>query len=149
MKNYSYGKLVLKEVLRLHPVSVGISRLLQRDCVFSGYHVPAGTLAVTMNQVICRFAEHFDRPDEFLPERWEERGRYHAHLSLPFGFGPRMCIGRRLAEQGMLILMHDLVERFEFEWNDLGNETELDCLTLPINKPDRPITFNLRKIGGK
>ena len=39
-------------------------------------------------------------------------------LSLPFGFGPRMCIGRRLAEQSILVLVQNLVEKYDIQWAD-------------------------------
>ncbi len=68
------------------------------------------TVVVTQNQVSCRLAEHFERPDEFVPERWlrgsaEHRADVSPYLVLPFGHGPRTCIARRLAEQNMLVFL--------------------------------------------
>lgn len=46
-----YAKAVLKESLRLRPVSVGIGRVLQKDAEFSGYHVPEGVSNVLCNTI--------------------------------------------------------------------------------------------------
>ncbi len=116
MRRFAYGKLALKESLRLNPISIGVGRISPVDAIFSDYLVPAGTVLVSQNQVTCRLQKYFPEPDRFLPERWERKadkgGRIHPYLSLPFGFGPRMCIGRRLAEQGMLVLTNGLFARW-------------------------------------
>ena len=57
IKKFSYGKQVLKESLRLHPVSVGTSRTLDKDGAFSGYHIPKGTLLVSQNQITSRLED--------------------------------------------------------------------------------------------
>ncbi|KAI7815504.1 cytochrome p450 [Rhyzopertha dominica] len=104
-----YAKAVLKESLRLRPVSVGIGRVLQANAKFSGYEVPAGTVVVSQNQVSCRLDQYFPSANEFRPERWlKNHPSYtqpHPFLVIPFGHGPRSCIARRLAEQNMLILI--------------------------------------------
>ena len=65
------------------------------------------TVIVTQNQISCRLPEYFEEPDSFIPERWlkKESKRTHPFLLLPFGHGPRSCIGRRLAEQNIHTLM--------------------------------------------
>ncbi|XP_046391836.1 cytochrome P450 302a1, mitochondrial-like [Ischnura elegans] len=138
-----YVKAVLKESLRLNPVSVGIGRVLPCDTVFSGYMVPKGTVVVTQNQVSCRLEKYFSQPNSFIPERWI-RGSAHyqqpvsPYLLLPFGHGPRTCIARRLAEQNIQALLLSIVRNFEIHW--LG-KPNLDCLSLLINKPDQPLLF--------
>ena len=47
-------------------------------------------------------------------------------LSLPFGFGPRMCIGRRLAEQSILVLIQNLVEKYDIQWADKVSQIVCD-----------------------
>nr|AIL94171.1 cytochrome P450 CYP302A1 [Tigriopus japonicus] len=146
LKKYTYGKWVLQESLRLNPISIGNARILPTDEVFSGYHIPAGTCLISQNLIASRLDQNFDAPDEFRPERWERsnRKRYHPYLSLPFGFGKRMCIGRRLAEQGTLLLLNSLMTNFRFEWIGQG---ELGFQTKLINKPDRPLAFKLTHLN--
>ena len=64
---------------------------------------------MTQNQVACRQEEWFKDPDKFIPERWLKNTAIYSHLhpflSLPFGHGKRSCIGRRLAEQNLLMFL--------------------------------------------
>jgi hypothetical protein len=70
LKKFSFAKVVLKESLRMFPVSVGVGRVLPDQAVFSGYQVPPGTIIVTQNQVSCRLPQFCPNPNQYLPERW-------------------------------------------------------------------------------
>ncbi|XP_051158005.1 cytochrome P450 302a1, mitochondrial isoform X2 [Leptopilina boulardi] len=144
LKHANYTKAVLKETLRLNPISVGVGRILQTDVVLDGYQVPKGTNVVTQNQIICRSPEYFSDPDSFIPERWLRNGDsggyktekpIHPYAVLPFGHGSRSCIARRLAEQNMLVFLLKICRNFQFTWQN----GEIDCISLLINKPDAPI----------
>lgn len=59
-------------------------------------------MCVMNNYAACRSSEYFERANEFLPERWlrtERSGgpKHHPFASLPFGYGTRSCIGKRIA----------------------------------------------------
>jgi cytochrome P450 len=90
---------VLHEALRLCPPAPSISRLLMRDVEVDGHWVPAGTLAVIGVYAMQRDPELWDHPlefdpDRFSPERSAGRSRWQY---LPFGGGPRSCIGDHFA----------------------------------------------------
>jgi cytochrome P450 len=90
---------VLHEALRLCPPGAGTPRLLTKDLVVDGYRVEAGTMAVVSFYAMHRDPELWDDPltfdpDRFLPERSEGRSRWQY---LPFGGGPRSCIGDHFA----------------------------------------------------
>jgi cytochrome P450 len=59
-------------------------------------------------------------------------------LSLPFGAGRRMCVGRRLAETSIHVLVNKILSRYKLEWNG----EELDGVGI-INKPDKPLKFKV------
>ncbi|KAJ9574193.1 hypothetical protein L9F63_008449 [Diploptera punctata] len=139
-----YTKAVVKENFRMNPISVGIGRILVQDAVFSGYHIPKGTVVVTQNQVTCRMEKYFPHPNEFIPERWIKDSIYHKqtspYLLLPFGHGPRTCIARWFAEQNLHTLLLRLCRHCEIGWTG----GVLDCKSLLINKPDQPVTITLK-----
>ena len=61
---------------------------------------------IFQHYVISNEEKYFPRCDEFLPERWlQESGVRHAFASLPFGYGRRMCLGRRFADLEILIVV--------------------------------------------
>jgi cytochrome P450 len=89
----------LQEALRLHPPAYVTGRSATEDTTVAGYRVPAGALVVAVfgelhrNEAYWPDPERFD-PDRFLPEVTATRDRY---AYLPFGGGPRSCIGDHFA----------------------------------------------------
>lgn len=68
------------------------------------------TLVALNNQTICLNERYFDNPNKFIPERWLKDGSNDLRpapnfVMLPFGYGPRMCIGRRFAEQEIYLAL--------------------------------------------
>ncbi|KAL1139025.1 hypothetical protein AAG570_009086 [Ranatra chinensis] len=140
----TYTRAVLKEVFRLNPISVGISRLIKEDCNFSGYFVPAGTAVITQNQVACLSEKNFLQPYAFIPERWirgsESFTPVSPFLVLPFSHGPRTCIARRLAEQNLLTFIAKVSRGYKIDWHG----EKLGVITPLINKPDKPVRLSFQ-----
>ena len=72
----------------------------QVEMSLEGYRLPKSTSVIYWAVNNLTSEEHFPDPDQFLPERWlRECARTskppHSHVRLPFGHGPRMCVGRR------------------------------------------------------
>lgn len=143
LNNATYARAVLKESFRLNPISIGVSRYLLQDSVFSGYLIPKGTLMMTQNLVACRNESYFFNPDSFLPERWIKLSPAYTNVSpfliLPFSHGPRTCIARRLAEQNLLTLLLLVGRKYSISW--AGKEA-LGIVTPLICKPDKPVKLS-------
>ena len=90
---------MIHESLRLCPPAAAVGRLAVRDVTVDGWRVPAGTnvivgiMALHTDPVLWSDPERFD-PDRFLPEFSHTRDRWQY---LPFGAGPRSCIGDHFA----------------------------------------------------
>jgi cytochrome P450 len=99
LANLPYTRMVVDESMRLYPPAWGFSRQAQGDDELGGYHLPRGWLAFVMPYVLHRRPaywpdpERFD-PERFSPERSAERPKF---VYLPFGGGPRQCIGNQFA----------------------------------------------------
>lgn len=84
----------------MYPVVLGNGRCMTKDTVVGGYKIPKGVQIVFQHYAISNSSKYFSQPDQFLPERWLKgtHHRHHSFASLPFGYGKRMCLGRRFAD---------------------------------------------------
>ncbi|KAK5599884.1 hypothetical protein CRENBAI_014483 [Crenichthys baileyi] len=140
-------KATIKEVLRLYPVGITVQRYPVRDIILQNYHIPAGTMVQACLYPMGRSSQVFEDPLRFDPGRWGgsrkedgRRGEGQGFRSLAFGFGARQCVGRRIAENEMqLLLMHILLN---FQLSVPSSEDIKTNVTL-ILQPETPprITF--------
>jgi len=91
----SDGQAVVDETLRLHPTAWATARLATRPTTAGGVAIPRWGFVLVSFYSIHRDASAWSRPTEFLPDRRERTEGGEAYL--PFGVGPRRCIGDRLA----------------------------------------------------
>nr|XP_061799309.1 sterol 26-hydroxylase, mitochondrial-like [Nerophis lumbriciformis] len=130
-------KAVVRETLRLYPVVPGNARLTVEDQIVVGDHLfPKRTLFHLCHYAVSHDESVFPEPHRFLPDRWMrrdegERHPWHPFGSVPFGFGVRACLGRRVAELEMYLLLSALMSRFEVRPDPSG--------TAPV----KPITRTL------
>lgn len=138
----TYLKAFVKEAFRFFPVGTEVSRIPQRNLVIGGYQIPAGTHVELNNYVFLRSPDYFTDPNVFAPERWLRDGEQtaknvHPYVLLPFGHGPRMCAGRRFAEQDMWVAIARLLQHFRIEYRH-GEMAQTYRLLL---RPDKPAQF--------
>ncbi|XP_076472062.1 putative cytochrome P450 49a1 [Babylonia areolata] len=134
-----YLRAFLRESLRMYPVAPGLGRTLQKDAVLGGFHVPAGTNVVMQYDIAAKDRRFVADPEDFRPERWLRHSRQQTppFLTLPFGFGPRSCPGRRLASQEVAIAVTKILQRYRVTYNggDLPIKMQI------VNTPDEPLSF--------
>ena len=68
------------------------------------------------------------------------KGQLHPYLSLPFGHGSRRCIGQRMAELSLEILLFRLSQAFHFEF---AGKNQISCKNNIINQPDTAVKLKL------
>jgi cytochrome P450 len=95
----AYTTRVLKEAMRLYPPVYGVSRRTGRAEPIGGYALPAGSVVLASTWAIHRHPRHWPRPEDFDPDWFTLEGEAtrHPDAYLPFGGGPRACIGGHLA----------------------------------------------------
>ncbi|XP_067890578.1 cytochrome P450 27C1 [Heterodontus francisci] len=109
---------VLKETLRLFPVLPGNGRVTQEDMIVGGYFIPSGTQLALCHYTTSHDSEVFERPGEFRPHRWlrkTDTDRVDNFGAIPFGYGVRSCVGRRIAELEIHLALVQLLQAFEIQ----------------------------------
>ncbi|OCT95779.1 25-hydroxyvitamin D-1 alpha hydroxylase, mitochondrial [Xenopus laevis] len=116
-------KAVVKEALRLYPVIPGNARVVaDRDIQVGEYIIPKKTLITLCQYATSRDENVFSNPNEFHPERWlKKEDTHHPYASLPFGFGKRSCIGRRIAELEVYLALARILNHFEVKPEQPGS----------------------------
>jgi cytochrome P450 len=113
--NLPYTKMVIEESMRLYPPAPGISaRAVLEDDEVAGVRVPKGSMIMISPWLLHRHCLLWDNPQAFDPERFSpERSRNrHRFAYLPFGGGPRICIGMALAMTEAQLILATLAQRF-------------------------------------
>jgi cytochrome P450 len=105
---------VIKESMRLFPpLSVLFTRVPAADCQLGGIDVPKGANVVISPYITHREPGFYTAPQRFLPERWERLTPTHYEY-MPFGAGPRMCIGAVFAQQALRLILPTVLQRVRF-----------------------------------
>jgi cytochrome P450 len=109
---------VVSESMRLYPPAYAIGREALADCEIGGYAVPAGTTVFVSPWVMHRDPRWFDDPQAFRPERWgaDLAKQLPRFAYMPFGGGPRICIGNRFAVMEAVLILATVAQRFRLEW---------------------------------
>lgn len=146
MKNLPYLRACIKEALRIYPIVAGNFRTTGMDITLSGYQVPKGTRCIMNSNLLLSEERYYPRPKEFLPERWlrgtEAKGLVGENLSpfiyLPFGFGPRTCVGKRIVDLEVELTIANLLRHFQIEFN-YPTENAFVCHFISV--PAVPLKF--------
>jgi cytochrome P450 len=104
---------VVAETLRLYPPSWVFDRSPRQDITVAGYRIPRGANILLSPWVVHRDPRVWDEPDEFRPHRFADGATPARHAYLPFGDGPRMCVGNRFAEAEIRIVLATLLPRVD------------------------------------
>jgi cytochrome P450 len=123
---------VLKESMRLYPPAPVMTRIAAEDMELGSAKVPAGTFIVIPIFAVHRHRKLWEDPDRFDPARFtpEREATYARAQFMPFGFGPRTCIGSSFAMMEGLAILATLVRRARFEWDGVHAPEPLSRVTL-------------------
>ncbi|XP_064612066.1 cytochrome P450 3A24-like [Liolophura sinensis] len=133
-----YLDMVIMEVLRINPPAARVDRVCKRDTEIRGLYIPAGTVVGLPIYTIHHDAEYWPDPDVFDPERFspENKKTHHPLQWIPFGYGPRNCIGMRLAILEMKLALIHLMKSFRFKTNSKTKPLKFGSTFLLTNTKD-------------
>ena len=114
VEHLEYLDAIIKEALRLYPpIHVG-NRIVKDDTVIAGYELKAGTRLMASIYLTHRDERYWDAPTEFRPERFaREAERPAAFTYVPFGGGPRVCIGATFAQVEAKVVLGRILQQFD------------------------------------
>ncbi len=136
-----------EEAMRLYPPAPSINRAAIADDEWTSpsgerVEIPAGVTVLIMPWTLHRHALYWDKPRAFMPERFlpENRGKINRFQYLPFGAGPRVCLGNHFAYMEAQLGLAVLLRRYAFEL--LGDDEPEPLATL---RPKRGIRVRVRR----
>ena len=142
LKSLPRTRAFVDETLRLYPPAFLISREAREADTVAGRRIRPGAVVSIAPWVLHRHAALWDRPDVFDPARFlpgaPAPGRY---AYMPFGAGPRVCVGAQFALTEAVIVLARLLREFRFEFLGRGTVIPRGFVT---TQPDRPVRFVLR-----
>ncbi len=117
LASLTYTGQVIDEALRLYPPAWIFEREAQVDLELGGYEIPKGTLLAVPTWTLHRHPDHWEQPSRFDPDRFTEKAKAarQRYVYLPFGGGPRQCIGTAFALAEAKLVLASLVQRFRLE----------------------------------
>ncbi|XP_038202455.1 cytochrome P450 3A31-like isoform X8 [Arvicola amphibius] len=112
-----YLDMVLSETLRLYAISDRLVRTCKQDMEMDGVFIPKGSLVMIPIFSLHRDPQYWPEPEEFRPERFskQNKGSINPYVYMPFGYGPRNCIGMRFALMNMKLAVTKLLQNFSFQ----------------------------------
>ncbi len=132
LPNLRYTSLILHETMRLYPAVWAIPRGANGHDEIGGYHIPAGSMVFPMPYNAHRHPDFWENPQAFQPERWtsEQVTNLPDCAYLPFGDGPRACIGRHYAIQEALLVIATIAQRYQLHLSAGQTITPYSSITL-------------------
>lgn len=122
LANLPYTELIVKEVLRLYPPAWVMLRQSVTEVELGGYGIPKGAIVSITPYAVHRHPAYYDQPEQFLPERFSPDAsgeplekRLPRFAYLPFGGGPRICIGNSFAMMEARLLLATIAQRYRLQ----------------------------------
>ncbi|CAO2630599.1 Cytochrome P450 3A31 [Lemmus lemmus] len=126
-----YLDMVLNETLRLYTIFHRLERVCKQDVKMDGVFIPKGSIVMIPIFSLHRDPQYWPEPEEFRPERFskENKGSIDPYVYMPFGNGPRNCIGMRFALMNMKLALTKVLQNFSFQ---PCKETQVRGKNLPL-----------------
>ncbi|NBU98855.1 MAG: cytochrome P450 [Spirochaetia bacterium] len=145
LENLPYTRNVIQEAMRLYPPIWIIERTPIKDDIIGGYKIPAGSVVSISINSLHKDKDYWTNPEGFDPERFnpENSAGRHGYSYLPFGGGPRICIGNHFAMMEATLILASIVHHYDLNLTSLANVLRNPVITL---RPKNGIEMSLHKV---
>jgi cytochrome P450 len=141
LPNLVYTRAAVQEALRLYPPAFTLARQARRADTAGGIAIPARAVVLIAPWVLHRHRRLWDQPEKFDPARFLPGAPSPEHCAyLPFGMGPRVCIGAQFALTEATLVLAAMVRAFHIERADKEPVVPVAVVT---TQPDHPPLFRL------
>lgn len=115
LRSLPYTLMVIKEAMRAEPVVAALVRVVTEDTELGGYQIEKGTLVMMPIYLVHHDPRWWAAPDRFDPERFSvaNEPEIHKFAYLPFGGGPRVCIGNHFSLMESQLLLAMIASRYD------------------------------------
>jgi len=145
LQRLPYTLQIFKEAMRLYPPAYIMVRTALENCSFDGYMIEKNAAVMISPYLLHRKSEYFPDPEKFDPDRFSpERERLlPRNAYLPFGAGPRVCIGNQFALIEGHLMTATIAQKFSFE---LLDKTPVETEPLITLRPKGGIKVKINKL---
>ncbi|CAG2196160.1 CYP3A [Mytilus edulis] len=138
ISSLQYLDMFLSEVLRLHAAFHRINRHTKNDITVNGMFIPKGTDVTIPISALHRISQNWPDPDKFDPQRFtqENKAKRPMYSYLPFGLGPRVCVGMRLVVMETKMALIAMIQHFKYcscSKTEIPIPLEKGLLARPLN----------------
>jgi len=140
----TYLRNFFKEVLRLYPPITFIPRVALEDCEIAGHKVKRGAMIMVTPWTLQRHRKLWKDPEVFDPDRWtpERADDIPKDAYIPFGLGPRICVGAAFAGVEAALILARLLRRYDINVDGANRVRPVARLT---TRPGAPINVVFRR----
>jgi cytochrome P450 len=139
-----YTDMIIREAMRLFPPAPMFARQPVEDVTVGEWQIPKGSLIVVSVYALHRDPRFFPEPEQFTPDRfapgWDERISRYSYL--PFGGGPRVCIGNGFAMMEARLILATVAQRWKLS---LESDAEIAPKQLVTLRPSRAVRIRVKK----
>ncbi|WP_115863965.1 cytochrome P450 [Halorussus litoreus] len=130
VRELDYVERVVDEAMRLYPPVYTMFREPVEPVELGGYRIPEDAAIMLSQWAMHRSERHWDRPDEFDPDRWTRSSDRSRFAYFPFGGGPRHCIGKHLAKLEAKLILARTAQQYRLEYAREDEPELLPSLTM-------------------
>ena len=137
----TYTRMIIEETMRMFPPGWLIQRSTLADDTIGGLSVKAGTTVLISPYVVHRHPDFWEDAERFDPDRFAPERSITRHAYLPFGEGPRLCIGNNVAMMEMQLMLAMIAQNYRLS---LQPGIEIKPTTMPVLRPNTNLLMHLR-----
>ena len=139
-----YTTQVIQETMRIYPPAWITDRLANESEDIKDYHIPKDRMFAIYIYGLHHSKKYWNEPEEFKPERFEKENMKGkpSFAYMPFGGGPRLCIGNNFAMMEMQMVILELLKRYDFE---LVKDQKVEAMPYVTLQPKYGIQMNIKK----